>query len=331
MEDVIIIGAGPCGLSAAGEFKKRGIDPLVIEKGSIVHSIYGYPLNMRFFSTPELLEIVDVPFIVSGEKPTREEALVYYREVASRSALRIHTYEEVVKIEQEAGGFSVQTVKHNGKTSGGEYQTYRAKNVVAATGYFDNPNLMNVPGEELEKVNHYYKEAHIYYGQKVAIIGGSNNAVEAAIEIERAGGQVTWIYRRGDFSSSIKAWVRPVFESLLRKERIQAMWNTNVVRIDEKTITLNREGQEITIENDRVLALTGYHPDHKLLRSLGVEINGETGEPVYNEETMETNVQGLFIAGVIAAGNNANVIFIENGRLHGGLIADEIARRIEQA
>lgn len=325
MEEVVIIGAGPCGLAVASELKKKGIDPVIIEKGCIVHSIYGYPINMTFHSTPERLEIADVPFIVPREKPTREEALAYYRTVSQRMALRIRTYEKVEKVTKQAGGFLVHTVKKSG-----EEATYQAKYVVVATGYFDHPNWMNVPGEDLEKVTHYYREAHPYQGQKVAVIGGNNNAVEAAMEIERAGGEVTWIYRRGDFSPSIKAWVRPVFESVLSKGRIQAMWNTVVKRVEEKRLVLDQEGCEVTIENDCVLALTGYRPDHKLLEWLGVSMNEDSGEPVYNLETMETNVNNMFVAGVIAAGNNANVIFIENGRLHGALIAEEIEKRAKR-
>ncbi|WCK56056.1 YpdA family putative bacillithiol disulfide reductase [Aneurinibacillus sp. Ricciae_BoGa-3] len=325
VEQVIIVGAGPCGLAAAVELRKRGIDPLLIEKGCVVNSIYGYPINMVFFSTSERLEIGDVPFIVPGEKPSREEALSYYRTVAQRTGVRIHTYEEVETVEKGADRFRVWTVKRTG-----ERKTYEARYIVVATGYFDNPNYLDVPGEELEKVTHYYREAHPYQGQKVAIIGGNNNAVEAALAIERAGGEVTWIYRRADYSPSIKAWVRPVFESIINRGVIKAMWTTEVKRIETDRLVLLQEGREVVIENDAVLALTGYRPNRRLLTSLGVQINEDSGEPVFNPETMETNVADMFIAGVIAAGNNANAIFIENGRDHGAVLAANIEERLKK-
>jgi thioredoxin reductase (NADPH) len=326
MEQAIIIGAGPCGLSAGAELQKRGVEPLIIEKGCIVNSIYGYPTFMNFFSTPELLEIADVPFIISHEKPTRQEVLGYYREVAERRNLRIHTYEKVDEVQKQADEtFVVRTTKRNG-----ERAEYRTRFVVIATGYFDNPNYMNVPGEELPKVSHYFKEAHPYHGMKVAVIGGKNSSVDAAMDLYRAGADVTWIYRGETYSPSIKAWVRPVFESMVNKGWIRAMFSTEVKSIHENHIVVQRDGQEETLENDVVFAMTGYRPDRKFFTSLGVTIREESGEPEHNPDTMETNVPGVFIAGVIAAGNDANVIFIENGRFHGGVLAEEIARRIEK-
>jgi thioredoxin reductase (NADPH) len=322
MEQVIVIGAGPCGLSAALELKKNGMNPLILEKGCIVNSVYGFPTYMRFFSTPELLEIGEVPFLVSGEKPTRQDALNYYREVACRHGLRIQCGHKVERVEKEEEGFALETVNRKGKK-----ETYRCNHVVLATGYYDNPNWLGVPGEKLEKVSHYYKEAHPYQGMKVAVIGGKNSAVEAAMELERAGAEVSWIYRGEAYSPSIKSWVLPLFESVINKEKIAAYWRTQVKAIEESKIILEQDGKEFSIENDYVLALTGYHPNHELLQSMGVEIRNDTGEPLYNPETMETNVPGLFVAGVIAAGNNANVIFIENGRFHGSLIAETINKR----
>lgn len=322
MEQVIVIGAGPCGLSTALELKKNGMNPLILEKGCIVNSIYGFPTYMRFFSTPELLEIGEVPFLVSGEKPTRQEALNYYREVACRNGLRIQCGYKVEKVIKEEKGFLIEAVNRKGET-----ETFLTENVVFATGYYDNPNLMGVPGENLAKVSHYYKEAHPYQGMKVAVIGGKNSAVEAAMELERVGAEVTWIYRGETFSSSIKSWILPIFQSVLNKEKIKAYWRTQVKAIEEDTILLEQDGKEFSIENDYVFALTGYHPNHELLQSTGVEIHQDTGEPVYDPETMETNVPGIFVAGVIAAGNNANVIFIENGRFHGSLIANTLKNR----
>lgn len=323
MEQVIVIGAGPCGLSAAIELKKNGIDPLILEKGCIVNSIYGFPTYMQFFSTSELLEIGEVPFLVTGEKPTRQDALNYYREVAVRQGLRIHRGVNVNNVRKDEEGFVLETVDQKGCVS-----FYLSKNIVLATGYFDHPNLLGVPGENLPKVFHYYKEAHPYQGLKVAVIGGKNSAVEAAMELERAGAEVSWIYRGETYSPSIKSWVQPVFESVVNKEKIQAYWKTNVIGIEKDTLLLEREGEKFSIDNDVVFALTGYRPDRDLLQKIGVEVREDTGEPIYNPDTMETNVEGIFIAGVIAAGNNANVIFIENGRFHGEAIASALKSRI---
>lgn len=323
MEQVIVIGAGPCGLSAAIELKKNGIDPLILEKGCIVNSIYGFPTYMQFFSTSELLEIGEVPFLVTGEKPTRQDALNYYREVAVRQGLRIHRGVNVNNVRKDEEGFVLETVDQKGYVS-----FYLSKNIVLATGYFDNPNLLGVPGENLPKVFHYYKEAHPYQGLKVAVIGGKNSAVEAAMELERAGAEVSWIYRGETYSPSIKSWVQPVFESVVNKEKIQAYWKTNVIGIEKDTLLLEKEGEKFSIDNDVVFALTGYRPDRDLLQKIGVEVREDTGEPIYNPDTMETNVEGIFIAGVIAAGNNANVIFIENGRFHGEAIASALKSRI---
>ena len=323
MEQVIVIGAGPCGLSAALELKKNGIDPLILEKGCIVNSIYGFPTYMHFFSTSELLEIGEVPFLVTGEKPTRQDALNYYREVAVRHGLRINRGVEVNGVRKEEGGFVLETVDQKGCVS-----SYLSKNIVLATGYYDHPNLIGVPGEDLPKVSHYYREAHPYQGLKVAVIGGKNSAVEAAMELERAGAEVSWIYRGETYSSSIKSWVQPVFESVVNKEKIQAYWKTNVIGIEKNRLLLEKDGEEFSIENDVVFALTGYRPDRDLLQKIGVEVREDTGEPIYNPETMETNVEGIYIAGVIAAGNNANVIFIENGRFHGEAIAAAVKSRI---
>ncbi|WP_286886799.1 YpdA family putative bacillithiol disulfide reductase [Aneurinibacillus sp. UBA3580] len=323
MEQVIIIGAGPCGMSAAAELQNKGINPLIIEKGCIVNSIYGYPTFMNFFSTPELLEIGGIPFVISHEKPTRQEALTYYREVAARREFRIHTYEKVDAVDkQEDGTFTVRTTKRNG-----EHAEYRTRFVVIATGYYDNPNYMNIPGEDLPKVSHYFKEAHPYQGMKVAVIGGKNSSVDAAMDLYRAGADVTWIYRGSEYSPSIKAWVRPVFESMVNKGWIKAMFGTEVKSIHEDHIIVEQDGQEMKIENDAVFAMTGYRPDRTFFHALGVTVREETGEPEHNPETMETNVPGVFVAGVIAAGNDANVIFIENGRFHGGILAKEITRR----
>lgn len=322
--DCIIIGAGPCGLSAAIELKKRGFNPLVIDKGCIVNSIYGFPTFMTFFSTPELLELGELPFITRGEKPTRLEALKYYRAVCNHFELDLHQYETVTQIErQKDGSFIVDT------ESKGEPRQYTCHKVVVATGYFDNPNLLGIPGEDLQKVHHFFKEAHPYYGQKVVVIGGKNSAVDAAMELEQAGAEVTMVYRRQQFTDSVKAWVKPVIESAINKGLIKMYWNTNVIEITPRTVVLERQGERFELQNDVVFAMTGYYPDTSMLTSIGVEINAETGVPEHDPETMETNVPGVYIAGVIAAGYDANRIFIENGRFHGHAIAKDLSREKE--
>ncbi|WP_077213825.1 YpdA family putative bacillithiol disulfide reductase [Bacillus dakarensis] len=315
-EDVIIIGGGPCGLAAAIALKNIGKNPLVIEKGNIVNAIYHYPTHQTFFSTSEKLEIGDVPFVTENYKPKRNQALVYYREVVKRKELRIQAYEKVLKVEKQGQQFAVKTDK----------QEYSCQYVVIATGYYDHPNLMGVQGEDLPKVYHYFKEAHPYFDKDVVVVGGKNSSVDAAIELVKAGSRVTVIYRGSEFSPSIKPWILPEFEALIRNGSIKMEFNAVIKRIQQDKVIYEKEGQEKQIENDFVFAMTGYHPDHQFLKSMGVNIDEQTGRPIFNENTMETNVKGIFIAGVIAAGNNANEIFIENGRFHGDLISQEIKR-----
>lgn len=316
VEEVIIIGGGPCGLAAAIALKEVGIQSLIIEKGNVVDSIYRYPTHQTFFSSSEKLEIGDVAFIIENRKPVRNQALAYYREVVRRKELRVNKFEKVEKVEKrEDGKFLV-------KTSKGEYT---AQHVIISTGYYDHPNYMCIPGEQLPKVFHYFKEGHPYYNCDVAVIGGKNSSVDAALELVKSGARVSVLYRGSDYSPSIKPWILPEFESLVRNGTIKMEFNANVDRITEDSVIYHVGDEEKVIKNDFVFAMTGYHPDHSFLAAMGITIDKETGRPAYNEETMETNVKGLYIAGVLAAGNNANEIFIENGRFHGGLIAYHLA------
>lgn len=323
IENVIIIGAGPCGLSAALELQAIGLNPLLIEKNAVVHSIYQYPTYMHFFSTPELLEIGGIPFTTPNDKPSRREALQYYRDVVIRRQLRIHSYEGATSIKLlDNGSFQVETVHRSGST-----RSYEARYVVVATGYFDHPNLLGIPGEELSKVSHFFQEAHPYTGMKVAIIGGSNSAVDAAMELLRVGAEVTMVYRGESYSSSIKPWVRPLFEGMVKKGRIRMLFESRVIQINERSVTVQpntSESSPLVLDNDFVLALTGFRPERTLLTNAGAEVNADSTIPTFNPETMETNIPGLYIAGVIAAGRQANEIFIESGRHHGELIANHI-------
>lgn len=301
-------------MAAAIALQEIGKKPLIIEKGNIVNSIYHYPTHQTFFSTSEKLEIGDVPFVTDNYKPKRNQALVYYREVAKRKRLRVNAFEQVLKVSKQGTFFEVVTNKNS----------YNARYVIIATGYYDNPNDMNVPGEDLPKVFHYFKEAHPYFDKDVCVIGGKNSSVDAALELVKANARVTVLYRGKEYSPSIKPWILPEFESLVRNNVIKMEFNAHLKEITEDKVIYLKDGNEITIENDFVFAMTGYHPDHQFLKNMGVDIDAESGRPVFNSETMETNVNGIYIAGVIAAGNNANEIFIENGRFHGGLIAGSI-------
>lgn len=321
MKDVIIIGAGPCGLSAAIECQRQGLSSLIIEKSFIVHSIYLYPTNMQFFSTTELLEIGEVPFTSPNDKPYRHEALVYYRRAADQHRLDIAAYEEVHTVEPlEDGSFAVHTSNLRG-----EQQIRYAAKVVIATGYFDQPNMIGIPGEELPKVTHYFGEAHPYTGMKVAVIGGSNSAVDAALELMRVGAAVDMVYRGDSVSENIKPWVRPIFESMVQKGRIRLHVQSRVTEITMDSIIISgNDGNTITLDNDFVLALTGFRPSRALLSSAGVTMDEDMDKPAFNPASMESNIPGLYVAGVIASGRNANEVFIETGRGHGKLIADHI-------
>ena len=312
----IIIGGGPCGLSAAIEQKKKGIDTLVIEKGNVVDAIYNYPTHQTFFSSSDKLSIGDIPFIVEESKPHRNQALVYYRAVVKHHQLRINAFEEVLTVKKINNRFTITTTK----------DVYQCRFLTVATGYYGHHNQLEVEGAELSKVMHYFKEAHPYFDQNVVIIGGKNSAVDAALELEKAGANVTVIYRGNEYPKAIKPWILPNFESLVRHEKIDMAFNANVTKITEDSVFYEQGGQTFEIANDYVFAMIGYHPDYEFLQSIGIEINqNEYGTaPVYNKETYETNGENCYIAGVIAAGNDANTIFIENGKYHGGIITQSI-------
>lgn len=318
-EHTIIIGAGPCGLAAGIALQRVGITPLIIEKRNIVHSISQYPTYMSFFSSPEVLEIGDIPFTTANDKPSRLEALNYYRTAAQRHKLRIQPYTSITKVTKQDGYFILDAVNQYNEPS-----QYEAEHVVISTGYFDHPNLLGIPGEDLPKVSHFFREAHPYAGLEVAIIGGSNSSIDAALELERVGAHVTVIYRGAELSKSVKPWVRPVFEGKLAKGTVKLLLSSQVQSISTQHIEVNTPEGVITLQNDFVLALTGFHPDQPFLTTAGVTIEPE-GHPTFNEETMESNVPGIYLAGVVVSRKqDANEIFIESGRFHGDKIAAHI-------
>ena len=319
MYDTIIIGAGPIGLAAGIEAEKAGLKYLIIEKGVLVNSIYHYPVNMTFFSTSDKLEIGGVPFISHNYKPTRAEALEYYRRVAMNWNLNISLYEETKSIEKGEMTFEVQTSK----------RSLSAKNVVIATGFYDAEQKLNIPGEELDKVKHYYDDPHPYFRQKVAVIGAANSAVDAALETWRKGAEVTLIIREKKISERVKYWVRPDIVNRIEEGSIRAFFESEVLAIEENYIEFVQKGKVHRLENDFVLALTGYRPDFEMLKSAGVRFQNNTYHtPEYNEETMESNVRGLYLAGVVCGGLNTHVWFIENSRVHAERIVRDISERL---
>lgn len=315
--DIIIIGGGPIGLNCALEAEKNKLSYLIIEKGTIVNSLYNYPLYMTFFSSSDKLEIAEIPFISTAPKPGRKEALEYYQTIARQRNININLYEEVLKITKNEN-FLVETSKNN----------YHAKNVIIATGFYDIPNLMNVKGENLPKVLHYYKEPYPFAKQKVAVIGSSNSAVDAALETYRKGAEVTMIIRHNEFSKSVKYWVKPDIENRIKEKSIAAHFNSEVVEITENSIIFKDENGKIQeIENDFVLAMTGYLPNFKFLQNSGIELQGDCLNPFYNQKTMETNVPNLYLAGVVCGGKDTHLWFIENSRIHAEMIVNNIVSK----
>ena len=321
VRDVLIVGAGPSGLATAIAAKHFGLDYVVVEQGALVDAIVRFPLNMVFFTTPELMEIGGLPLTTPYDKPTRAEALQYYRKVVDTFQLQVSLHEEVVSVQPGEGGepFTVES-----RTSRGVSRVREARNVVLAMGYYNRPNLLNVPGEDLPHVSHFYKEAHGHYRQRVVIVGGKNSAVEAALEIYRAGGHVTMVHRGAGFGESVKYWVKPDIENRIKEGSIAAHFNARVIEIRSNEVVLD---SGVTLPAESVLLLTGYQADPEFMRRIGVEINPETLSPRYNVDTYETNVPGLFVAGGQVAGKRTGTVFIENGRFHGETIAKTIAAR----
>ena len=322
--DVAIVGGGPSGLATAIECRKRGLSHVVIEKGTLVEGIRRFPQGMVFFTTPELLEIGELPFVCLREKPTRLEALKYYRRVAEHYELSLRLFEKVERVERENGAFTIETSFQRGQD--GSPAPMSAQKVVIAVGYYDNPNRLGVPGEDLPKVSHYFTEAHDYYGMDVAVIGGGNSAAITALDLYRTGIKVRLIHRDADVSTHIKYWIRPDIKNRIDRGEIETHLETEVTHIHPDRLELRRRnGERFELPNDAVLALTGYQPDYAFLRSMGVVIDEETRKPLTDPETCETNVPGLYLAGGIVAGRDTNKIFIENGRFHGQKIVEHIA------
>jgi thioredoxin reductase (NADPH) len=321
--DVAVVGAGPTGLACGIELKRRGIRVILFDKGCVVNSLYNYPTNMVFFTTPELLEIGDIPMTSLNEKPNRTEALKYYRRVAEFFQLDVHQYERVDSIGGDDLAFTVRTTDRNGCP-----RAYGVRKVILATGYYDRPNLLNAPGEELDKVIHYYREAHPYYNHDVAVIGAKNSAAIAALELHWTGARVTLIHRGPEISSSVKYWIKPNIENRIKNGEIRAYFNSCVIAIRPLEIDLATPDGPVTLKNDFVFAMTGYRPDIEFLAAHGITFQAGTDRPYTDPETLESERKGIYLAGVLVAGMQTNEIFIENGRFHGGQIAAAIARSL---
>jgi len=315
--DIICIGAGPTGLATAIEAKRAGMRPLVIDKACLCNSIYRYPVNMVFFTTPELLEIGDLPLVCAAEKPTRGEALKYYRRAAEHYGLELRLYEHVMRVEGKNEDFTVAT-----KTEKGIEAKYHARKIAVATGYYDLPNLLGVPGENLPHVSHYYTEPHAFWNQDVVVIGGKNSAAEAALDLYRNGARVTLVHRNKDLGASVKYWVRPDIENRIKAGQVKALFETRVKEITAEEVVVENGAGEMKLPARQVFALTGYHPDYAFIESLGVQLDPESRKPKLHPKTLESNVPGIHLAGVVTGGRHTGEIFIENGRLHGKQIIE---------
>jgi thioredoxin reductase (NADPH) len=310
--DVICIGAGPTGLACAIEAKRAGMRPLVIDKGCLCNSLFHYPINLLFFTTPERMEIGDLPMTISGGKPTRGEALKYYRRAVEHYGVEVRQYERVEEITGRDGAFVV-----HGRDKDGVAFEYHASKIILATGYYDLPNFLGVPGEDLPHVSHYFSEAHPYWNQDVVVIGGKNSAAEAALDLFRSGARVTLVHRASEMGKSLKFWVKPDIENRIRAGEICAMFKSEVTRIEPDKVWVKNGSGELAVPATQVFAMTGYHPDFEFLKKQGVRLERDSFRPEINPETLESNVPGVYLAGVIVGGKHTGDIFIENGRFHG--------------
>ncbi len=315
--DVLIVGGGPIGLACALEAERKQLKYIIIEKGTVANSLYNYPLYMTFFSTADRLEIAEIPFITTKAKPGRQDALEYYQGIARQKDLNIKSYEKVLNI-QKSTFFQVETSK----------QIYFAQNVIIATGFYDIPNMMDIPGEDLPKVKHYYTEPYPYAFQNVVVVGSSNSAVDCALEIYRKGGNVTMIVRKNEISASVKYWVKPDIENRIKEGSIKAHFGAELLEIKPNSVIFkSKNGGRQEIENDFVLAMTGYLPDFEFLKNIGLEMKGECLNPSYNPDTMESNIDGIYLAGVVCGGRDTHLWFIENSRIHASQIIQDIINK----
>ena len=321
--DVVVVGAGPTGLACGIELQRRGISVAIFDKGCVVNSLYNYPTNMVFFTTPELLEIGDLPMTSLNEKPGRTEALKYYRRVADHYQLPVHQYERVVGIDGEDGQFVIRT-----ETPVQDRNCYGARKVILATGYYDIPRQLNVPGEHLDKVIHYYREPHPYYNQDVVVVGGKNSAAIAALELHWTGARVTLVHRGEGMHANVKYWIKPNIENRLKSGEIKAYFRSHIEEIRRHNVILATPEGEITLKNDFVFAMIGYRPDFEFMSFHGIHLDPETQRPRTNPDTLESDRAGIYLAGVVVAGMHTNEIFIENGRFHGKQIAEAIQQSL---
>ncbi len=318
MLDLLIIGGGPIGLACALEAKKNGLSYLIVEKGTLVNSLYNYPAGMTFFSTSEKLEIGGVPFVSNSIKPTRAESLEYYRRVATSNELNMHLFEPVLSNQPKDDGYEITTTK----------AIYQAKNIIIATGFYDVPVKMNIPGEDLPKVRHYYKDPHFYSLQKVVVVGASNSSVDAALETFRKGAEVTMVVRGDDINERVKYWVRPDIMNRIKEGTIKVFYHSHLTAVRDFEVDIQTPEGLVTIQNDFVLALTGYQPDFSFLKTMGITLSAdEKLLPEYNPETMETNQKGIYLAGVVCGGMDTHLWFIENSRVHAEQIISNILKQ----
>jgi thioredoxin reductase (NADPH) len=324
--DVLVIGAGPTGMACAIEAQRAGFTSVMVDKGCLVNSLFHYPANMVFFTTPELLEIGDIPFTTANQKPNRSEALEYYRNVAQHYKLDVRQYQRVASVTGYDGAFRVETQDLHGND-----HEYVARKIVVATGYYDRPNYLGIPGEDLPKVMHYYKDPHPYFDMDVLIIGAKNSASIAALELWRRGSRVTMVHRGPEIHRNVKYWIKPDIENRIKNGEVTAYFNSCVLEIRPQEVRIKTPEGERVLKNDFVFALTGYHPDYEFLESLGIELTRPEMKPVCDPLTFESNVPGIYVAGVVVSGARTSEIFIENGRFHGKQIADDLKTKLQVA